>query len=118
MSLTLISLSMILARNAMSLNYLHSFFLLPYIFSPSRVTAKSRISVDNTFSNNTDAGAGVQLGGRGEASPAFIFEIKKSALILEKNTLILRVSKRKNSNIFPCGAFFSWLFNKTFIEVP
>ena len=77
MSLTLISLSMILARNAVSLNYLHSFFLLPYIFSPSRVTTKSRISVDNTFSNNTDAGAGVQLGGRGEAPLPLFLKSKK-----------------------------------------
>ena len=33
-------------------------------------------------------------------------------------SVILRVSRRRNSNIFPCGDFLSWLFNEMFIEVP
>ena len=32
--------------------------------------------------------------------------------------VVLRVSKRKNSKIFPCGAFFSCVFNEMFIKVP
>ena len=30
----------------------------------------------------------------------------------------LRISSRKNSRIFPCGAFFSGVFDKMFIKVP
>ena len=32
--------------------------------------------------------------------------------------IVLGVSRRKNSKIFPCGAFYSCVFNKMFIEVP
>ena len=32
--------------------------------------------------------------------------------------IVLGVSKRKNSKIFPCGAFYSCVFNEMFIEVP
>ena len=30
----------------------------------------------------------------------------------------LRVSRRKNSKMFPCGIFFLWVFYEIFIEVP
>ena len=33
-------------------------------------------------------------------------------------SVILRVSRRRNSDIFPCRDFLSWLFNEIFIEVP
>ena len=57
--------------------------------------------------------------------------VKKSLVFWEKNhdcvllwvkfciqNLVLRVSSRKNSKIFPCRAFYSCVFNKIFIEVP
>ena len=31
--------------------------------------------------------------------------------------VVLRISRRKNSKLFPCGAFFSWNFDEIFIEV-
>ena len=76
---------------------------------------------------------GAQLGGvRGGGLPYPFLKSKESALILEKNALIvcilyvtftiqnvvLRVSKRKNFKIFPCGAFFSDIFDEIFIRVP
>ena len=59
-------------------------------------------------------------GGEGGGPPYPFFKIKKGALILKKKcpdcvhplvkfaiqNVVLRVSKRKNSKIFPCGAFF------------
>ena len=32
--------------------------------------------------------------------------------------IVLGVSRRKNPKIFPCGAFYSCVFNEMFIEVP
>ena len=32
--------------------------------------------------------------------------------------VVLRESKRKNFEIFPCGAFFTGIFDKMFIVVP
>ena len=32
--------------------------------------------------------------------------------------VILKVSRRKNSRIFPCGVFFSGVFDKIFPKVP
>ena len=60
------------------------------------------------------------------------FKIKKIALILEKKgpncihpwikssiqNVVLRLSRRKSSRIFPCEAFFSCVFEEWFIEVP
>ena len=72
-----------------------------------------------------------QLGKRGEASPA-LFENQKKGPDLEKKgpdgvhlwvkfsiqNGVLGVSWRKNSKMFPCGASFSYVFNKMLIEVP
>ena len=32
--------------------------------------------------------------------------------------VVLRESKRKNFEVFPCGAFFTGIFDKMFIGVP
>ena len=50
-------------------------------------------------------------GGKGEGLPCLFFEIKKSALTL-------RISKRKNSNIFPCGALFLDFWIKRLSKCP
>ena len=70
------------------------------------------------------------IGGWGGGFFYLFLKIKKSALILKKGphsvhllvkfsiqNVVLRVSRRKNSKTFPCGAFFSYVFNEIFIEV-
>ena len=66
--------------------------------------------------------------GEGEASPAPFWKSRKSTLILKKSVhpwitlsiqnVVLRVTRRKSSQIFPYGTFFSCVFNEIFIEVP
>ena len=71
------------------------------------------------------------LGGE-RSLPSTFFKIEKSDLILDKKgpshvhlwvkfsiqSLVLRLFRRKNSKMFPCGAFFSCDFDEMFIEVP
>ena len=61
----------------------------------------------------------------GERRPPLPFlKIKRSVLILGKGpdcvhlwvNVVLRVSRKKNSKLFPCGATF--VFDEMFIEVP
>ena len=73
---------------------------------------------------------GVQLGGRGEVSPALFWKSKKSALIFGKKgpvivhlcveysiqNVVLRVSRRKNSKNFPCRAHFFLVFLAEFLS--
>ena len=73
----------------------------------------------------------VQLGGRGATPPA-VFENRKKCPDFWKKGLdcvytwvkfsiqnvVLRVSRRKNSKMFPCGASFSIVIDQIFIEVP
>ena len=73
---------------------------------------------------------GAQLGGGGEA-PLPFFENRKKCPDFGKKTpncvhplvdssiqnVVLRVSNKKSSNDFPCGAFFSCVSDEKFIEV-
>ena len=76
---------------------------------------------------------GTQLGGRGQTFPFLFWKVKKVSWFWGKKALILstfgikfsiqgvvlRVSRRKNSQILPSGAFFPcFFFDKIFIEVP
>ena len=70
-------------------------------------------------------------GGRGEACP-ILFENRKKCPDFGKKgpgcvhlwgkifieNIVLRVSRRKNFKLFPCGASISCVFYKMFIEVP
>ena len=80
--------------------------------------------------------SGAQLRGRrgGWASPAVFWKSKKVPWFLGKKgpncvfpspwvessikDVVLRVSLRKSSKIFPSGTFFSCVFDEEFIEVP
>ena len=71
-------------------------------------------------------------GGGGSGFPCPFLKMEKSVLILEENcpdcvhlwvkfsiqNAVFRVSKKKNSKMFPYGAFFSCVFDEMFIEVP
>ena len=73
---------------------------------------------------------GMQLGGREETSPA-LFENQKTCPDFGKKgpgcvhlwvkfsiqNVVLRISRRKISKMFPCGASFSCIFDEMFIEV-
>ena len=66
-----------------------------------------------------------------KTSPGLFWKSEKNCPDILKNALTVsifelnflskcsfKVSRRKNSQNFPCGAFFSAVFNKMFIKVP
>ena len=75
--------------------------------------------------------AGAQLGGNGEeASPTHFWKSKKVPGFWKKGpdcihlcvkfsiqNVVLRISRTKKFQIFPCGASFSCVFDEVFIEV-
>ena len=76
--------------------------------------------------------SGTQLGERGGDFPCPFLKIEKKCadfgnkgpyclhLRVESfiQNVVLRVSRRKSSKIFPCGTVFSFIFDEKFIEVP
>ena len=71
-----------------------------------------------------NTGAQLGRGWDGEVSPTHFWKSKKVSWFWKKGPdcihlyPVLRVSRRKNSKIFSCGAFSSRILDEMFIEVP
>ena len=61
-------------------------------------------------------------GGEGEGRPCPILKIEKKCPDFVKNALTVSISELnflgEKTQVFPCGAFFSDVFNKMFVKVP
>ena len=93
---------------------------------------RMRVQLFSRFALNSHFIAGVQLGGGGGRPSLPFFENPKKCTDFGKKVLncvhpwvessmqnvILRVSRRKSSNILPCGAFFLCVFDKSLSKCP
>ena len=90
---------------------------------------KQRYKYIYWLAKNNGHMTGAQLGEESGSLPCPSLKIKKSPNFRKKgpNCALPWVkfsiqnvawSREKNAKIFPCGAFFSWLFDQMFIKVP
>ena len=113
---------------------MHSFLMLTGILKKNRkvvVVCKYVMNTFHSFLANKipKSNSGAQLGG--ERPPLPFFENRKKCPDFGRKgpncvhpwvessiqNVVLRVSRRKSSKMFPCGAF-SYVFDEKFIEMP
>ena len=97
-----------------------------YVFFPISMFCQSRFRFRNLcFWHDMTLNSGTQLGRWGEEGGGGVggwFSEKCPDCVhfwvkFSTQNAVLRVSRRKNSQIFSCGIFFSGAFNKMFIKV-